>query len=154
MSLRWWSGGGGAAGLGSTVAGAPLWRCSSCVHAPALFGVSLLGDVKRLRRWHTGVVASSRPRVTVRMHPRRRWCRGVVQSWLRDASDCVDGAVPWLVLGWPMPFDLAGGALCCVGACFPSLFSPVYLLWCVLFLLYPSSFCAPCNSGSLEPILR
>ena len=43
-------GGGGAAGLESTVVGALLWRCSSCVHAPALFGASLLGDVKRLWR--------------------------------------------------------------------------------------------------------
>ncbi|KAM3198425.1 hypothetical protein ACQJBY_073524 [Aegilops geniculata] len=67
--LCWRSGGGGAAGLGSTVVelffGGVLlvflllhsWVCS------------LLGDAKRQRRWRTGAVALSRPRVTFRMCP-------------------------------------------------------------------------------------
>ena len=55
-------------------------RAARVVHATGIYGVSLHCDALQLQQWHTGVMASSRPRATLRPHPRHRWCRHVVWS--------------------------------------------------------------------------
>ena len=53
------------------------------MRARVLLDASFLGNALRLRRCHTGVIVLSHPRVTFRMCPQHRWCRGIAQS--RDA---------------------------------------------------------------------
>jgi len=64
---------GGAAFLGSMAV---------CVVLVCSLGESLLGGACSFGYGTRGVVATSRLRVSFRMCPRHRSCRGVVQSWL------------------------------------------------------------------------
>ena len=102
----------------------------------------MLGDALRLRRWHTGAVASSRPGVTVRMYPMTqvvsRRCAVLVARCFSIASmvQC-HGLVSARRCS-----SSARGAPCCV-------VSP--LAMCCFCYISPS--CAPCTSGSLEPYL-
>jgi hypothetical protein len=102
----------------------------------------MLGDGLRLRRWHTGAVASSRPGVTVRMYPMTqvvsRRCAVLVARCFSIASmeQC------HRLVSAHRCSSSTRGALCCV-------VSP--LTMCCFCLISPS--CAPCTSGSLEPYL-
>ena len=106
----------------------------------------MLGDALRLRRWHTGAVASSRPGVTVRMYPMTqvvsRRCAVLVARCFSIASmvQC-HGLVSARRCS-----SSVRGAPCCVVS------TPSPCVICVLFFFISSS-CAPCTSGSLEPYL-
>ena len=68
--------------------------------------------------------------------------------------DCIGGTVPWLGLGWPMAFDYFGGALVVLSVLSLFVSPPFCVLYVCVFFLYLFSSCAPCISGSLEPILQ
>lgn len=75
--------------------------------------------------------------------PRNRWCRGVVQSRMRVAFRLRRWCRAMAGLGWPMPFNYAGGAPRChmfPAVMFYLLLSVVVMLgsWRVLLVGQPS----------------
>ena len=107
------------------------WRCCLCL-------------------WHIGAVASSRPRVTFRMHPRHRWCCGVVHSRMREAFRLRR----WCsVLAWSASqcYSITLVVLCVVLGCVFPLCSPLFV--CLEYSVFALSLlpCPPVILVHLNP---
>jgi hypothetical protein len=129
---------GGAAALCSLGCAAPF----DCVDgAVSRFG--LLGDALRLRRWHIGVVAPSRPRATFRLYPTTqvvsRRC-AVSDAWsLRLRRRC--SVMAWFRLANAVRLHWLCLWLCCV--VFSLFVSPCNMYCrgvCVVLLYFYSSY--------------
>ena len=95
-------------------------------------------------------MASSRPRVTFRMHPRHRWCCGVVHSRMREAFRLRR----WCsVLAWSASqcYSITLVVLCVVLGCVFPLCSPLFV--CLEYSVFALSLlpCPPVILVHLNP---